>query len=41
MSATVDDTTGKTLKTDSISGTTGSKSSYSTSGSLRIIRNTG
>ncbi|MDV4193335.1 mucus binding protein, partial [Lactococcus lactis subsp. lactis] len=27
----VDDTTGKTLKTDSISGTTGSKSSYSTS----------
>ncbi|NHD45681.1 hypothetical protein G9Q30_11785, partial [Lactobacillus fermentum] len=25
----VDDTTGKTLKTDSISGTTGSKSSYS------------
>ncbi|WP_166668110.1 KxYKxGKxW signal peptide domain-containing protein, partial [Leuconostoc mesenteroides] len=26
----VDDTTGKTLKTDSISGTTGSKSSYST-----------
>ena len=30
----VDDTTGKTLKTDSISGTTGSKSSYSTSGSI-------
>ncbi|MGF1400752.1 lectin-like domain-containing protein, partial [Streptococcus infantarius] len=28
----VDDTTGKTLKTDRISGTTGSKSSYSTSG---------
>ncbi|WP_157905550.1 mucin-binding protein, partial [Ligilactobacillus salivarius] len=30
----VDDTTGKTLKTDSISGTTGSKSSYSTSGNI-------
>ena len=30
----VDDTTGKTLKTDSISGTTGSKSSYSTSDSI-------
>ena len=30
----VDDTTGNTLKTDSISGTTGSKSSYSTSGSI-------
>ncbi len=30
----VDDTAGKTLKTDSISGTTGSKSSYSTSGSI-------
>ncbi|WP_236155411.1 mucin-binding protein, partial [Lactobacillus delbrueckii] len=30
----VDDTTGKTLKMDSISGTTGSKSSYSTSGSI-------
>ncbi|WP_454910360.1 mucin-binding protein [Streptococcus infantarius] len=30
----VDDTTGKTLKTDPISGTTGSKSSYSTSGSI-------
>ncbi|WP_242461360.1 mucin-binding protein, partial [Weissella confusa] len=30
----VDDTTGKTLKTDAISGTTGSKSSYSTSGSI-------
>ncbi len=30
----VDDTTGETLKTDSISGTTGSKSSYSTSGSI-------
>nr|WP_243878678.1 transposase [Streptococcus thermophilus] len=30
----VDDTTGKILKTDSISGTTGSKSSYSTSGSI-------
>ena len=29
-----DDTTGKTLKTDSISGTTGSKSSYSTSGNI-------
>ena len=30
----VDDTTGKTLKTDRISGTTGSKSSYSTSGNI-------
>ncbi|NEX50788.1 LPXTG cell wall anchor domain-containing protein [Lactococcus lactis] len=30
----VDDTTGKTLKTDAISGTTGSKSSYSTSGNI-------
>ncbi|WP_201726308.1 YSIRK-type signal peptide-containing protein, partial [Lactobacillus helveticus] len=30
----VDDTTGTTLKTDSISGTTGSKSSYSTSGNI-------
>ena len=30
----VDDTTRKTLKTDSISGTTGSKSSYSTSGNI-------
>ncbi|MBP5844318.1 transposase, partial [Lactiplantibacillus plantarum] len=30
----VDDTTGETLKTDSISGTTGSKSSYSTSGNI-------
>ncbi|MCT3039335.1 hypothetical protein EFS27_08805, partial [Leuconostoc mesenteroides] len=30
----VDDTTRKTLKTDPISGTTGSKSSYSTSGNI-------
>ncbi|WP_263851027.1 mucin-binding protein [Fructilactobacillus sanfranciscensis] len=30
----VDDTTGKTLKTDPISGTTGSKSSYSASGNI-------
>ncbi|WP_173008885.1 lectin-like domain-containing protein, partial [Lactobacillus helveticus] len=30
----VDDTTGKTLKTDSISGPTGSKFSYSTSGNI-------
>ncbi|WP_443093921.1 mucin-binding protein [Leuconostoc falkenbergense] len=35
----VDDTTGKTLKTDSISGTTGSKSSYSTSGSIAAFDN--
>ncbi|WP_242683759.1 mucin-binding protein [Streptococcus thermophilus] len=37
----VDDTTGKTLKTDSISGTTGSKSSYSTSGSIADYKKQG
>ena len=37
----VDDTTGKTLKTDSISGTTGSKSSYSTSGSIAYYKKQG
>ncbi|WP_125547740.1 mucin-binding protein [Levilactobacillus lindianensis] len=37
----VDDTTGKTLKTDSISGTTGSKSSYSTSGSIADYKTQG
>ncbi|MEN2333656.1 mucin-binding protein, partial [Lactiplantibacillus plantarum] len=37
----VDDTTGTTLKTDSISGTTGSKSSYSTSGSIADYKKQG
>ncbi|MEE6712330.1 KxYKxGKxW signal peptide domain-containing protein, partial [Pediococcus acidilactici] len=37
----VDDTTGKTLKTDSISGTTGSKSSYSTSGNIADYKKQG
>ncbi|MDK8308467.1 MAG: MucBP domain-containing protein [Lactobacillus delbrueckii] len=37
----VDDTTGKTLKTDSISGITGSKSSYSTSGSIADYKKQG
>ncbi|KZT76987.1 putative internalin [Lactiplantibacillus plantarum] len=37
----VDDTTGNTLKTDSISGTTGSKSSYSTSGSIADYKKQG
>ena len=37
----VDDTTGKTLKTESISGTTGSKSSYSTSGSIAEYKKQG
>ena len=37
----VDDTTRKTLKTDSISGTTGSKSSYSTSGSIADYKKQG
>ena len=37
----VDDTTGKTLKTDPISGTTGSKSSYSTSGSIADYKKQG
>ncbi len=37
----VDDTTGKTLKTDLISGTTGSKSSYSTSGSIADYKKQG
>jgi LPXTG-motif cell wall-anchored protein len=37
----VDDTTGKILKTDSISGTTGSKSSYSTSGSIADYKKQG
>ena len=37
----VDDTTGKTLKTDSISGTTGSKSSYSISGSIADYKKQG
>ncbi|MBF7128085.1 mucin-binding protein, partial [Pediococcus pentosaceus] len=37
----IDDTTGKTLKTDSISGTTGSKSSYSTSGSIADYKKQG
>ncbi|WP_284185744.1 mucin-binding protein [Latilactobacillus sakei] len=37
----VDDTTEKTLKTDSISGTTGSKSSYSTSGSIADYKKQG
>lgn len=37
----VDDTTGKTLKTDSISGTTGSKSSYSTGGSIADYKKQG
>ncbi|MGX6395489.1 lectin-like domain-containing protein, partial [Lactiplantibacillus pentosus] len=37
----VDDKTGKTLKTDSISGTTGSKSSYSTSGSIADYKKQG
>ena len=37
----VDDTTGKTLKTDPISGTTGSKSSYSTSGNIADYKKQG
>ncbi|WP_416274870.1 mucin-binding protein, partial [Lactococcus petauri] len=37
----VDDTTRKTLKTDSISGTTGSKSSYSTSGNIADYKKQG
>nr|WP_239693285.1 LPXTG cell wall anchor domain-containing protein [Loigolactobacillus backii] len=37
----VDDTTVKTLKTDSISGTTGSKSSYSTSGNIADYKKQG
>ena len=37
----VDDTTGKTLKKDSISGTTGSKSSYSTSGNIADYKKQG
>ena len=37
----VDDTTGQTLKTDPISGTTGSKSSYSTSGSIADYKKQG
>ncbi|WP_423788431.1 mucin-binding protein, partial [Lactiplantibacillus plantarum] len=37
----VDDTTGTTLKTDSISGTTGSKSSYSTSGNIADYKKQG
>ena len=37
----VDDTTGKILKTDPISGTTGSKSSYSTSGNIADYKKQG